>query len=120
MNNILSKDQFIDVMKGLARVDATTRKLNDFITENMEGYIYYPDATVEVLITLQTMFDDEEDWIGFFYSQMDIDGIYKPGFAKDNDGNDIPMKDAGDLWELLMKNLRLKYMTGAIDWVNMD
>lgn len=109
MNNILDKESFVRVMDGIAEVCRYNKRLNDFISDNGEGYVFMPDATVQALDILQIMFEDENDWIGYFFTDMDFGVKYHHGVITSENGNEIPLRNAGDLWELLMRNLKDKY-----------
>lgn len=103
---ILEKDEFISVMSRIAEVERGYDMLTDAMKLLGEEWQVGFDATTTVLLeVLDRMFEDDEGWIGYFYCEMDCGANYGPGKVT-IDGKEVPLKDAGDLWELLVARMK--------------
>ena len=85
-NNILSKDEFVAIMN-------------------------QPDCSVGLLHTLSKMFTTNNDsdgcvWIEYFVFELDFGRDYVKGLIQDKDGNEIMLRNAEDLYDLLITNMK--------------
>jgi hypothetical protein len=73
MNNILSKEDFIDVMKHLEKLDSYQQELNDVHSKyGADGCLFPFDGTPDIIILLETMFCDKGEWIDYYCYQLDF------------------------------------------------
>lgn len=106
-DRILTREEFIEVMGDLARLSHNNLLLNKTLEEiGADGYLFIPNGTETILNILHRMFKDENDWIDYYFVDMDFGANYSPGSITDGDGNDIPLRNAGDLYDLLMKEFQ--------------
>lgn len=94
----------------LATIESNIMLLNDTLRKiGVDGYII-PDevnCTTELLQVLSKMFKDEQtDWIGYFYTDMDFGANYKPGMITGENGEEIPLRNADDLWSILVEPMK--------------
>ena len=102
----LTKDQFVRVINDIKENEEKINRINDVLRENCEDAVYCPPSLHHTLLDLlQELFNDElTDWIGYFIYDLDFGQKWEPGMVTDN-GKDIPLKTAEDLYDLLIKNL---------------
>lgn len=85
------------VHKDYRWMDLVTDALNsDVLYENLESQYFLLDLMTDI-------FEDKEDWIGYYVFELNWGEDYRPGIVKDKDGNDIPLATLEDLYNILMK-----------------
>lgn len=110
-NNILSKDEFVTIMNEWDEVKQYHDALNMVVHKYCDNaYLDQPDCSVGLLHTLSKMFADSNEsdgcvWIEYFVCELDFGRDYVKGLVKDKNGNEIMLRNAEDLYDLLIKNL---------------
>lgn len=103
---MLSKEQFINAINEVHAVSKYQRGLNNFFRKNgVDGYIFQPDCTATVINILHIIMGekDKNEWISYFCFELDYGEKWKVGTIKDENGNDIVLQTAENLYELLMR-----------------
>ena len=116
MSNYYNREEFIKVINRIRTLDKFYDKINNFFIDNeIDGTIMgWPDLAPELVGTLSRMYEDDNDWISYFCYEIWFGEGYAPGSITAADGTDIPLGDAGDLWDLLIYNLQMKYNDNTI------
>ena len=108
MSRLLSREEF-------NRVIFEYKKNFDFIDEvnqlfrkyKYDGEIYLGSDVVIDLLTY--IFDDQDEWISYWMSELDFGKEYEDGYIKDRDGKHIPLKTSDNLYDLLVDNYRSRH-----------
>lgn len=103
-SNILSKENFIEIMNDLEEVSNYQNGLNRFFREhNVDGYIFQPDCSSSVIKLLHIIFGkaDENDWIEKFCFILNYGQKWKSEMFTDKNGTDIRLSTPEELYELL-------------------
>lgn len=61
----------------------------------------------DVLMLLQKMFRDTEEWLTYWVYDLDWGNDYKPGCVENEDGSNIELETMRDLYDFLLKNLEI-------------
>ena len=100
---MISKEKFIDYINKIKElseiygaINEAGRKLEMFEIHNWE----HESLIIDIL---QEAFDDKEnDWIGYFIYELEFGSKWGKGYITDN-GVDVPLRDAGELYDILVK-----------------
>ena len=85
------------VHKDYRWMDLVTDALNsDVLYENLNSQYFLLDLMTDI-------FEDKEDWIGYYIFELNWGEEYEPGMVKDKDGNDVPLATLEDLYNILTK-----------------
>lgn len=109
MDNIFSKEKFIETINGLKGYDNFEDKLNNLIHKYGEGYVIFSDISFLLIETLEKMYEDDNGWISHFCYDLEFGRKYKPGMVKERNGDEIKLQTPEDLYNLLMHELKRKY-----------
>lgn len=103
----ISKQQFIECIKSLQTVLDFQREIlktvRKYDSEADFGIFNYPSCDYELLKLLETLMNDDNGWISYFCYETDFGREWEVGDVTDEDGADIPLATAEDLWNLLTK-----------------
>lgn len=103
---MISKENFIGVVDSIEK----------FATEEDRLYqetgkvlcLYENDALNDmvssVICFLNSLFDDESDWIGYYIYELDFGKHWTEGCITEKDGEVVYLRDAGELYDFLLKN----------------
>ena len=76
---------------------------NDFISP----YIFTnPVIEQDLVDVLENMYEDKDGWISYYLYELDCGADWEPGMITSEDGKDIRLTCANDLYNLLMENLK--------------
>ena len=116
MSNYYNREEFIKVINRIQKLDNIYVKINKLFIDNEMGaeIIGLPNLVPELIGTLSRMYEDDDDWISYYCYEIWFGEGYNPGSITAADGTDIPLGDAGDLWDLLIYNLQMKYNDNTI------
>ena len=103
---MISKEFFVKVINELKElrdiyddINNAGRKLTSFSINNYE----HEDLVFKIL---QEVFKDKEnDWTGYYLYELDFGKKWCEGKITDKEGNDIPLKTAEDLYNILIDNM---------------
>lgn len=104
---MISKEKFIEYMGTLEKLCKTEEKINAILSEfGSENQIWFDKHETLIVNILRDMFDDQKNnWIGYSIYEMDWFRDWYPERITDKDGKDIPLANAGDLYDLLMAEI---------------
>lgn len=101
--NVVSKEDFIEIIDNLKQIDEYQDGLNDFFEKHgAEGYIHQPDNKVSVLKILKTMFDDTDDIIAWFCCKTGYGKHGADSYARDDNGQYIDLSTSELLYQYLV------------------
>lgn len=104
----LTKKYFIKIIGQLKLQDDHDRKCSDAFKvilpdDYTSGYANHILTNQLIEILKIAMTDTENDWIGYWIYELDYGKEYTEGCVTDN-GVNIPLRTASDLWDMLIKN----------------
>lgn len=116
MSNYYNREEFIKVISRIQMLEKFYVNINKFFIDNeVDGRIAgWPNLEAELVGALSRMYEDDDDWISYFCYEIWFGEAYTPGSITAADGDDIPLANAGDLWDLLIYNLQMKYNDNTI------
>lgn len=101
---IISKEDFIAAMDDVMAASDYQSGLNQYFKDHdVDGFIFQPDCTCTVIRLLHSIFgeSDHEEWISYFCFELDFGRKWKEGCITDNDGKEIRLSNAKELYEHL-------------------
>ena len=106
-NGIMSKESFCQVIDNYKSMWDFTDEMNELFDKyKCDGNIYPPVCTETVIDLLEFIFDDKDEWIGYWAGELDFGERYEDGDVRSSDGSIIPLKTTEDLYNLLVKNIK--------------
>ena len=114
---IISKKDFNKYINILREEDDYIDKLNE-MSEKHEKKIglgiepiqfSYNTLNSIVIEILKKIFEDDNDWIGYFCYEIDYGRAYTYGCITEEDGTPIPLYNADDLYDFLVKEMNEKH-----------
>lgn len=115
--NVLTRDEFVDVMNELDSSEQMGRDINAVINrsykpagcESLHEFVDAVGLTTShhdtIVNLLRRMFLDDDDFIGYFLYEIDFGRSELANSVRDVDGTPIPMSTPGDLYDFLIKHL---------------
>lgn len=101
----IDKTKFINIMN---EFESFTKKIDDSsykirkLTDN-EWDVFFPTEEFILCELLNKIFNCElSDDLGYFVYELEFGEKWKEGVVTDVDGNDIPLKNSSDLYDLLI------------------
>ena len=105
-NGIMDKESFCEVMNAYKSMWDFTDELNMLFDKyRSDGNVYPPMCAETVIDLLEYIFNDKNEWIKYWTMELDFGKDYEDGYVKDGNGNHIPLQTAGDLYDLLVRNI---------------
>lgn len=106
---MISRENFIKYMNELQELCKAEDELNNVLrkigADNVLWFDKYQGLIVDIL---HDAFDDKENgWISYAIYELDWFKKYKDGKITFDDKN-VPLRDAGDLYDLLAENIEYK------------
>ena len=101
----IDKLKFIRIINQIEKMDKKIDESSKIIRKlfDNEWDVYFPTGEFLLNDFLNDIFDDEEvDDIGYFIYELEFGSKWHEGMVLDKNGNDIPLKDASDLYNLLL------------------
>ena len=103
----MSKESFCRVMDNYKSMWNFTDDLNDLFRKyKSDGEVYPPMCTETVIDLLEFIFNDKNQWISYWIFELEFGERYEDGDVKNENGEDIPLKTAEDLYDLLVRNMK--------------
>lgn len=100
---MLSKRQFCNAINALKSNDDFICELNELLGRYQMDVDIVGTRVEDALITvLQIIFKDESEWISYWCHELNFGELYKEGDVVDRNGQNIPLKTAEDLYNLLI------------------
>jgi len=107
--NILSREEFIRIMNAMRDRSGVYSKLNDALdrlSPSTAPVNFFPNIDHETLFldVIHVMFniDRDESIIDYFCYDLDFGRNYNPGDVVDSSGREIPISNAGKLYDYLI------------------
>lgn len=106
-NGIMSKESFCQVIDNYKSMWDFTDEMNDLFRKyKSDGEVFPPMCTGTVVDLLEFIFNDKNQWISYWVSDLSFGKDYEDGDVKNENGEDIPLKTVEDLYDLLVKNMK--------------
>lgn len=108
MSMAISKEMFVSAIKDIQNSKDFFRGLNNyFSSKDCDGYLYPPTCVDTVITLLHTLFGemDQDELISYFVWELDFGRAYEDGDVLDDDGNNIRLSNAEDLYDFLISSL---------------
>lgn len=104
---MINKDAFIEYMNELQELCEAEKELNDILRKvGTDNVLWFDKHEILIVNILQDIFNDiENSWISYAIYELDWFKKYKDGMITEN-GKNVPLRDAGDLYDLLVDNLK--------------
>lgn len=105
---MIGKKLFLQTIDEIRAATKYQDGLNGFFRENnCDGYLLQPDCVDTVIRLLENIFCDTKDnWISYFCWELDFGGGYEPGSVIAPGGENIELRTAEDLYDLLVDNMQ--------------
>ena len=104
---MISKELFVKIINELKKLKDIYDEINNIGRKLAMFEIYNCEHEDLVFKLLQEIFKDKEnDWIGYYLYELDFGTKWCKGKVTDENGNDIPLKTAEDLYDILIKNYK--------------
>jgi len=99
----MNKKQFIKIMSELISLKKDEDNLNKAFKKFEPDFNYISFVRYESLIvkTLEASLDDTSSWISYWLYDLDCGKNAKHGTVKSKEGKNIPIKTAGNLFDLI-------------------
>lgn len=104
---MISKDTFVKTMNKLEQLD---QRMNDVdnamrvLSPDFGGF-YIPEVISMQIDLMSEIFEDRDDWLGYFVYECDFLRDYNPGKAFYEDGSSINITSWADVYDFLIKNM---------------
>ena len=97
---MLSRTLFKEYIEELVEYNRICSKLDDISNGGITLY-EISDLEAVVVALLQYTTHDKNDWVPYWLYELDYGTDYRPGCITSKDGEDILLKTADDLYDLL-------------------
>lgn len=102
----MKKEQFVKIIDEIKEYKRKLNNIQTVLEENCEDSVFWPPSLEDTLIdTLSIIFDDGYDDIGYFIYELEFGKHWEPGTVTTDNGEDIKMQTAEDLYDYLVNNL---------------
>lgn len=118
IDNVLSKDEFIEIIGSVVKSHDVSRLLSDTIRKSaketdgdmlvdfFDPFVLYSGQLNHLVKTLEVMFRDDNGWISWWLFDCDYGHDERLlGTAYEPEGESIPMATIGDLYDRLVADL---------------
>ena len=111
---MISKEQFLSIISHFSLMQDLQGRIDYVIsdplydsldTDFMNITFSNPRIEQDLVDVLEDMFKDESHWISYFIYDLQCGVDWHEGMIIDKNGNDIPLGNAYDLWNLLIEEL---------------
>ena len=98
----ITKQNFIKYINNLKQLRLAEESLNS-AGELLDFSISFGGHEQLIIDILEDAFDDETfSWVSYFVYELEFGSEWHEGCARYKDGTDIPLRDAGELYDLLV------------------
>ena len=108
---MISKNEFVTIINKLMKIHEAEDMLHDalkILSDDFCNICFFAQEDIIVKL-LENMFHDEDTgWISYCLYEVNDFKDCHDGMVKDADGNNIPLNNAGELYDLLMSNIHNK------------
>lgn len=98
----MTKEEFVRYLSEIKDTVDYVSEINGVISKyNGEGYLFPPDCSYLCTRLLGELLNDSAGEIEYFCWELDFGRLWQPGTITDQNGNDVIMAKAEDLWDFL-------------------
>lgn len=102
---IISKDAFLRIMNDVHKEEEYIDDINGVFNKYNYGGGYFPPTCVDSLVNLlEFIFEDNNDWIGYYIWELNFGKNWNPGTVRCKD-KDIRLDTDENLYDFLVKDL---------------
>lgn len=104
---MISKEEFVETMKRLEALDVKMNGVDDalhLLSPDFGGF-YIPDVIDIVVNLLRKVFDDKDDWLGYFVYERDFLNDLEPSDVLDKYNCHIDLTSWHKVYDFLIKNM---------------
>ena len=108
---MISKDKFCEIIQHIGFLQEQSERINlvlqdplykNITNDFVNAYAFNnPIIEQDLVDVLENMFDDTDHWISYYLYELECGRSWKPGIIKNKNGEDISLKTAEDLYNLL-------------------
>lgn len=104
----MKKEQFVKIINAIKEYHRKIDNIQTVLEENCGiDTVFYPPSLENTLIdVLSIIFNDEGDDIEYFIYELEFGEDWEPGAITTEDGKDIKMQTAEDLYDYLIEELK--------------
>jgi hypothetical protein len=100
---MITKDNFIKYIDKIQKLREAEDSLNLAGKQLVEFHISFAEHEQLIVDILTDIFNDSAfDWISYFIYDLNFGKDWYEGCIRDKEGNDIPLKNISDLYDLLI------------------
>ncbi len=107
--NMISKEDFVKAIDAVRDNWDCEDEMNKVLVDHgNDGYVFLGGRCMDAVINLlHAIFGkaDKDEWISYFCFDLDFGRDYHKGTIRDDDGSDIDLFTAEDLYDFLITNL---------------
>lgn len=106
---MISKENFIKYINELFEIYKAEEELGRILSKlGSENTLFCDKYHSLVLNILEDVFSDKDnEWILYALYELDWFRDYRDGAITDENGRNVPLANAGDLYDLLIENMEL-------------
>lgn len=104
---MISKETFVETMKRLETLDKKMDDVDDALhalSPDFGGF-YVPDTLEIVIDLLRKIFNDKDDWIGYFVYECDFLNYLEPEDFLDEYNCHVDLTSWNKVYDFLIKNM---------------
>lgn len=102
---MITKENFIKYINRIKELREIEDEIN-LAGEKLGLFISFADHEQLTMDILTDVFDDFADgWISYFVYELSFGDNWSEGKIRDENGEDIPLRNAGDLYDVLMDSV---------------
>ena len=107
---MISREDFVGVIDA---IEQFSREEDRLYRETNGVLCLYENDTINDMVSsvfcfLNKLFDDENDWIGYYMYELDFGKGWTETSITEEDGSVIYLRNAGELYDFLIKNRESK------------
>ncbi|MDY0316871.1 MAG: hypothetical protein RBQ63_03800 [Acholeplasmatales bacterium] len=106
MTKTITKQNFISYINKIKELQETEDAINSAGKNLVEFHISFAEHEQLIIDILEDAFDDQEfNWISYWIYELEFGIKWHIGCITDKDGISILLRDAGELYDLLVENM---------------
>jgi hypothetical protein len=106
---MITKETFTKYINRIQEFQEAEDKIN-LAGEILEFSISFAEHEQLIVNILEDVFDDREsNWISYFIYDLSFGNDWHEGCIREKDGTDISLRNAGELYDLLMSEFKEDY-----------
>ena len=103
---MITKDNFIKYIDKIQKLREAEDSLNLAGKQLVEFHISFAEHEQLIVDILTDIFNDSAfDWISYFIYDLSFGNDWHEGCIREKDGTDVPMRNASELYDVLMSEL---------------